>query len=147
MGRAKKMRDRVTALCKDVRTDSRLVVEQRTFVWIGGRRIHPRTEINEDSRVAFATLNHDRRRIGTESGGVNEVFSGKNADLRGPLERRECLVERQTDGVVVRDEAWRFPRALKEVRKRVGAILKGPDDARRCGHGHLRIITERYFNC
>ena len=76
-----------------------------------------------------------------------EVFGGKNADLSGPLERRECLIEREANRVVVGDEARRFTGALKEVGKRVGAILKCPHDAGGCGNGHPGIITEQEFNC
>jgi hypothetical protein len=78
---------------------------------------------------------------------MDEIFGGEDADLRRPLECREGLIERQADRVVVRDETRRFTGALKEVSERVGAIFKGPHDAGSCGHGHLRIITEQYFNC
>ena len=78
---------------------------------------------------------------------MHEIFRGENADLGGPLERRERLVERQADRVVVRNQARRFTGTLKEMRERVGAILECPHDAGCCGHGHLRIITEQYFIC
>ena len=70
------MGHRVTALCKDVRADSRLVVEQSTFVGVGGRRVHAWTEVDEDARVSLATLDDDRRGIGTEPRGVDEIFGG-----------------------------------------------------------------------
>ena len=137
----------VTALCKDVRADSRLVVQQRTFVGVGGRRVHAWTEVNKDARLPFAAFDDDRRGIGTEARGMDEIVGGEDADLRGPLERRECLIERQTDGVVVGNETRCLASALKEVGERVGAVLKGPNYAGSSGHGHLRIITEPYFNC
>ena len=137
----------VTALCKDVRADSRLVVQQRTFVGVGGRRVHTWTEVDKDPRLPFATFDDDRCGIGTETRGMYEIVGREDADLRGPLERSKCLIERQTDGVVVGYETRCLGGALKEVGKRVGAVLKGPDYAGCCGRGHLRIITERYFNC
>jgi len=141
------MSHRVAALCKDVRTDSRLVVEQSTFVWVGRRGVHARTEVDKNPRVTFAALDDDGCGIGTETGGVHEIFGGQDADLRRPLERREGLIERQTDRVIVGDESRCLAGALKEMRERVSAIVEGPDDAGCCGHGHLRIITGQYFNC
>ena len=67
---------------------------------------------------------------------MHQIFSGENTDLRGPLERREGLIERQADRVVVRDQARRFTGPLKEVRKRVGAIFECPHDAGSCRNGH-----------
>src|SRR4249919_2952900 len=98
----------MTALREDVRADSRLIIQQGTFVRIGWWRVHAGTEIHKDSRVSLATLDDDRRGIGTETGGMDEIFGGEDADLRGPLQRRERLIERQTDRVVVGDEAWCF---------------------------------------
>ena len=141
------MRHRVAALCENVRTDSRLIVEQGTFVRVRGRRIHTRTEVHEDTVVAVPALHHDGSRIRAEARGVHEIFGGENADLGRPLERRECLIERQADRVVVGDETRCFTGALEEVRKRVGAVLKGPHDAGRCGNGHPEIITGPEFNC
>jgi hypothetical protein len=138
---------RVPTLCKDVRPDSRLIVQQSTFVGVRGRCVHARTEVDEDARITFATLDDDRRGIGTEPGGMDQIVGGEDADLRRPLEGREGLIERQADCIVVRDETRCFTGALKEVSERVGAILKGSDDPGGCGHGHLRIITEQYFNC
>ncbi len=141
------MRDRVPALREDVGAHSRLIIEQGTFVWVGGGRVHARTEVDEDAVVSVSALDDDGGGIGTETRRVHEVFGGKNADLGGPLERRECLIERQADRVIVRDEARRFTGALEEVGKRVGAILKCPQDAGGCGNGHPGIITEQEFNC
>ena len=138
---------RMTALGKDVRAHSRLIVQQSTFVGVGGRGVHAWTEVDEDPRVSLATLDDDRRGIGTEPCGMNEILGGEDADLCRPLEYREGLIEWQADGIVVGDETRCFSGALKEVSERVGAIFKGPHDAGSCGHGHLRIITEQYFNC
>jgi hypothetical protein len=139
--------DRVAALCKNVRADSRLIIQQGTFVWVGGRRVHARAEVDKNPRVTFAALDDDGCGIRTESRRVHEIFGGEDADLRRPLERRECLIERETDCVVVCNETRCLAGALKEMRERVGAIVKGTDDAGRCRHGHLRIITVLYFNC
>src|SRR4051812_2627582 len=89
---AEKMRHGVPALRKNVRTDSRLIIEQSTFVWVGGRRIHARAEVDEHAVVAVAALDDDRSRIETEARRVHEIFGGENADLCGPLERGEGLV-------------------------------------------------------
>lgn len=78
---------------------------------------------------------------------MHEVFGGEYADLCGPLERRECLIERQADRVIVCDETRGFTGALKEMCERVGAIFKGPQNAGRCGNGHSEIITEQESNC
>src|SRR4030088_3465321 len=141
------MRDRVTALRENVRADSRLVIEQGTLVWVGGWRIHARTEVDEDAVVSVSALHDDSGRIGTEAGRMDEIFGGEDPDLGGPLECREGLIERQADRVVVRDEARRFTRALEEMSKRVGAVLECPHDTGSCGNGHPEIITEPEFNC
>lgn len=129
MRRAEEMRDGMAALRKNVRTDSRLIIEQRTFVWVGGRRVHSRTEVHEDPVVAVSALHDDRGRIGAETRSMNEIFGGENADLRGPLERRQRLIERQTDRIVVRNEARCLAGALKEMGERVGTIFKGAENA------------------
>lgn len=141
------MRDGVAALRKNVRAHSRLIIQQGTFVWICGGRVHPWSEVDEDTVVAVSALDDDSGRIGTEAGGVHEIFGGEDTDLRGPLECRERLIERQADRVIVGDEARRFTGALKEVRERVGAIFEGAQYARGCGNGHLEIITKLEFNC
>ena|SRR2546425_6317553 len=141
------MRDRVAALRENVRAHSRLIVEQGTFVRIGGWRVHPRSEVDEDAVVAVSALHDDRGRIRTEARGVHEVFGGEDTDLCGPLEGREGLIEWQADRVIVRNETRRFTGALKEVRERVGAIFEGPQYAGSCGNGHPEIITEQEFNC
>src|SRR3989449_1637355 len=145
--RTQKMRHRVPALGEDIGADSRLIIEQGTFVWVGGWRIHAWAEVDEHAVVSVPALDDDGGGIGTETRGMHEIFGGENADLRCPLERRECLVERQTDGVVIGDETRRFAGALEEMRKRVGAIVECAQDAGSCGNGHLRIITEQEFNC
>src|SRR6476646_10629453 len=99
---AEEMRYGMAALRKNVRTDSRLIIEQRTFVWVGGRRVHSRAEVDEDTVVAVSALHDDSSRIGAETRSMDEILGGQNADLRGPLERRERLIERQTDRIVVR---------------------------------------------
>src|SRR5205085_2571151 len=138
---AEKMRHGVPALRKNVRTDSRLIIEQSTFVWVGGRRVHARAEVDEHAVVAVMALDDDCSRIGTQARRVHEILCGENAHLRGPLERRERLIERQTDRVVVGNEAGRLAGALKEMRERVGAIFKGAENARSCWNGHSEIIT------
>lgn len=137
----------MAALCEDVRADSRLVIQQGTFVRIGWWRVHARTEVDEDAVVSVPALHDHGGRIRAEARGIYEIVGGKNADLGSPLERRECLVEREANRVVVGDEARRFTGALKEVRKRVGAVFKGPHYASSCGNGHPEIITEPEFNC
>ena len=84
----------MAALCENVRSDSRLVIQQGTFVRIGRWRVHARAEVDEHALVGFFALDDDRRRIGTEPRRMHEILRGENADLRGPLERRECLIER-----------------------------------------------------
>jgi len=88
------MRHRMAALCENVRADSRLIVEQGTFVRVRGRRIHARTEVHEDPVVAVPCALRRPQPNPAEARGVHEVLGGKNADLCGPLERRECLIER-----------------------------------------------------
>ena len=56
---SQEMRDRVAALRKNVRTHSRLVIEQGTFVRVGWRRVHAWTEVNEHAVVAIATAQPD----------------------------------------------------------------------------------------
>ena len=141
------MRHRVTPLRENVRTDSRLVIEQGTFVRVRGWRVHPRSEVDEHSVVAVSALDDDGGGIGTEPRGMHEIFRGENADLRGPLERRECLIEGQTDRIIVGNEARRLAGALKEMGERVGAIFKSAENARSCRNGHPEIITEQEFNC
>ena len=141
------MRDCVAALGKNVGADSRLIVQQSTFVRIGGRCIHAGAEVDEDSCITVSTLDDNRRGIRAETRGMNEIFRGEYADLRGPLERGECLVEWQSHRVVVGDETRRFTGAQEEMRERVGAIFKCPHNAGGFGRGHLRIITEQEFNC
>jgi len=64
---------------------------------------------------------------------MHEIFGGEDADLRRPLECGERLIERQTDRIVVRDQARSFTGALEEVRQRIGAVFKGPQYAGGCG--------------
>src|SRR6266542_3671246 len=89
------MRDRVPALREDVGAHSRLIIEQGTFVWVGGGRVHARTEVDEDAVVSVSALDDDGGGIGTETRRVHEVFGGKNADLGGPLERRSIKHSRR----------------------------------------------------
>ena len=137
----------VTALRKNVRAHSRLIIQQGTFVRVGRRRIHTRSEVNKHAVVAVSALDDDRGGIGTETRGMDEILGGQNADLRGPFERSECLIEGQTDRIIVGNEARRLASALKEMGERVGAIFKGAKNARSCGNGHPEIITEQEFNC
>src|SRR5213079_471185 len=118
------MGHRVAALRKNVRAHSRLIIEQGTFVWVGRWCIHARTEIDEYVVVSVPPLDDDGGGIRAETRRMHEVFGGENADLSGPLERRERLIERQADRVVIGDQPRRFTSALKEVRQRVGAIFK-----------------------
>ena len=78
---------------------------------------------------------------------MDEILRGENADLGGPLERGERLIEREADRVVVGQQARRFAGALEEVSQCVGAILESPQNAGGCGDGHPWIITEQEFNC
>src|SRR5438093_3702442 len=145
--RAQKMRHRVAALGEDVRTHSRLIVEQGTFVWVGGWRIHARAEVYEHVAIRFLAFDDDRRRVRTEARGMHEIVGGENADLGSPLKRGERLIQRQPDGVVVSNEARSFTGALKKMGQRIGAIFEGPQDAGCRRNGHLEIITEPEFNC
>ena len=86
------MRDRVAALRKNVRTHSRLVIEQGTFVRVGWRRVHAWTEVNEHAVVAIATLDDDGSGIRTEPRRMNKILGGEYTDLRGPFECGERLV-------------------------------------------------------
>src|ERR671937_500405 len=69
---AKKMRHRVPALREDIGADSRLVVEQGTFVWVGGWCVHARPEIDVHTAVAFPALDDNRGGIGAEARGMHE---------------------------------------------------------------------------
>ncbi len=137
----------MAALCENVRADSRLIVEQGTFVRVRRRRIHARTEVHEDTVLAVPAFYDDGSRIRAEARRDHEIFGGKNADLCGPLERRECLIEREADRVVVGDETRCFTGALEKMRKRVSAVLECPHDPGSCGNGHPVIITGQEFNC
>src|SRR6266566_9514304 len=90
--RTQKMRHGMAALGEDIRTHSRLIVEQGTFVWVGGWRVHTRTEVHKHVAVGFLAFDDDRRRVRTEARGMHEIVCGENADLGSPLERGERLI-------------------------------------------------------
>src|SRR3989442_12160429 len=115
------MRHRVPALGEDIGADSRLIIEQGTFVWVGGWRIHAWAEVDEHAVISVPALDDDGGRIGTETRGMHEIFGSENADLRCPLERRDRRAERQTGNVVISVDSWRFLGGLEEMGMREGA--------------------------
>lgn len=138
---SQEMRERMIALREDVCAYAGLVVQQRAFVGIRRRGVHARPEIDEDASVAVPAFHDGGRRIGSEPRRVDQVVLMENPNRRGPLERREGLIQRATDRVVVGHQTRRLARALKEVRERVGAVVERADDPRGCGNGHEGIIT------
>src|SRR5947209_9182402 len=89
MRRAQKMRHGMAALGEDIGTHSRLIVEQGTFVWVGGWRIHTRTEVHKHVAVGFLAFDDDRGRGGTEARGLREALGGRDAESGNSARGRE----------------------------------------------------------
>src|SRR5205809_288583 len=106
--RAQEVRDRVNPLSEDVGPYPGLVVQEGTLVWVGGRSVHARAKVDEHALLAVLALDHRRRRIGPEAGSVDQVVLRENPDRGGPLDRRQRLVERAADGVVVCEQPRRL---------------------------------------
>ena len=135
------MRDGVDPLGKDVSAHARLVIQQRAFVGVRRGGAHARPKVRVYPLVAVAPFDYGGGGIQPEAGGVQQIGIGQDPHGAGPLEDREGGLQGTAQGVVEGNETWRFARAQKEVRERVGAVVEGPHRAGGCGNGHAGIIT------
>jgi len=121
----KEMRDGLDPLDKNVRAHARLVVQQRAFIGVRRGSAHARPEVDEHPVVAVAPFDHRRRGIQPEAGGVQQIGIGEDPDGAGPLEDRKGRLEGAAQSVVKGNEPRRLTGAQKEVRERLGAVIKG----------------------